>query len=461
MDAKDRRIKELERENSELQATIKKLELLVVELRARVDELERQVALNSSNSSKPPSSDGLRKKSKNRSLREINNKKFGGQVGHSGDTLKQIDNPDITIEYDIGQCSACGGSLVDMPVTEVIERQEIDIVVKKVVTAYKASVKVCSCGKKNTAAMPEHMKAPVQYGANIRAMSVYLTNQFIAKARISNIYRDLFHLSISDTTLVSFDNECAEKLAPFYDAVLEVIKNAAVKHMDETGMRVANKTQWTHVISTELLTHYRIDPKRGNLLTGLVGKIIHDHWKPYLTIDDVLHAFCNAHHLRELKALIDVDDEKWAQDMYTLLKDASHLENPSSEQQLEISDKYDQIVAAGLKYHNGLGQFKPNSRKKRPGHNLLIRLRNFKTETLRFLYDPSVPFTNNLAERDLRMMKLKQKVSGCFRTEQGARTFAIIRSFVSTVQKQSKNIFQYLSDLFNNQFDLQSVLDPI
>jgi len=296
--------------------------------------------------------------------------------------------------------------------------------------------------------------------ANVRAMGVYLTNQFISKARISNIFQDLFQLSISDTTLIAFDEECAERLAPFYAAVLEVIKKAGVKHMDETGMRVANKTQWTHVISTALLTHYRIDPKRGSLLTGIIGKIVHDHWKPYLTLDDVLHVFCNAHHLRELKALIDVDEEKWAQDMYTLLKEASYLEFPSPAQQLEISDKYDQIVVAGLKYHNKLKPFKRNSRKRRPGHNLLLRLRDFKVEILRFLYDSDVPFTNNLAERDLRMMKLKQKISGCFRTEHGARTFAIIRSFISTVQKQCKNIFQYLSDVFNNQFDLHSILDP-
>jgi len=306
--------------------------------------------------------------------------------------------------------------------------------------------------------MPKHIKAPVQYGANVRAMGVYFTNQFIAKDRISNIFQDLFGLSISDTTLISFDDECAEKLTPFNDAVLEAIKKAAVKHLDETGMRVTSKTQWVHVISTTLLTHYRIDPKRGSLLQGIVGKIVHDHWKPYFTLEDVLHALCNAHHLRELKALIEVDKEAWAQDMYTLLKEASRLETPSPEQQQSISAEYDRIVTTGLAYHIGLDEFKPNSRKKRPGHNLLIRLGNFKTETLRFFYDATVPFTNNLAERDLRMMKLKQKVSGSFRSERGAKTFAAIRSFVSTVQKQNKNIFQYLRQVFNDEFDLYSLV---
>jgi len=452
MDAKDRRIKELERENAELRELVKKL-------LSRIEELERQLALNSGNSSKPPSSDGLRKKSKNRSLREFSCHKLGGQIGHKGDTLKQTDNPDITLTYDTERCSSCGNSLAGTTATEIIEKQETDVVVKKIVTAHKATVKVCSCcGKKNTAAMPEHIKAPTQYGANIRAIGVYFTNQFIAKDRISDIFQDLFQLSVSDTTLQAFDEECAERLSPFNEAVLEAIKKAAVKHVDETGMRITSKTQWVHVISTVLLTHYRVDPKHGSLLKGIVGKIVHDHWKPYFTINDVLHVLCNAHHLRELKALIEIDEESWAQDMYTLLKEASYLENPSAGLQQEISDKYDQIVTAGLKYHNGLKPFKPNSRKRRPGHNLLLRLRDFKVETLRFLYDPDVPFTNNLAERDLRMIKLKQKVSGSFRTVRGAHIFAAIRSFVSTVKKQNKNVFQYLKSVFNDQFDLRSLV---
>lgn len=371
MDAKDRRIQELE---LIVAAQAKRIDALL----ERIEELERSLALNSSNSSKPPSSDGLRKKSKNRSLREIASNKFGGQIGHKGDTLKQSGSPDVVHEYDVDRCSSCGCSLVDTPATEIVERQEVDVVVKKLVTAHKASVKVCSCGKKNTAAMPEYIKAPVQYGANVRAMGVYLGNQFIAKDRISDIFRDLFQLSMSDTTLIAFDEECAEKLASFYATALESIKKADVKHADETGMRVANKTQWVHVISTALLTHYRINPKRGSLLTGIIGKMVHDHWKPYFTLDGVLHALCNAHHLRELKALIEVDEEKWAQDMYTLLKEASYLENPSSVKQLKISDKYDQIVAAGLEYHNGLAPFKLNRKKRRPGHNLLLRLRDYE-----------------------------------------------------------------------------------
>jgi transposase len=257
---------------------------------------------------------------------------------------------------------------------------------------------------------------------------------------------------------MKFDAECAEKLVPFNEAALEAIKKAAIKHMDESGIRIMKKTEWVHVISTALLTHYRIDPKRGSLLEGIIGKIIHDHWKPYFTLEDVLHALCNAHHLRELKALIEIEKELWAKEMFELLKNAARLENPTAEQQQAISDQYDQIVVKGLAYHVGLGPLKPNSVKKRIGHNLLIRLRDFKTETLRFLYDSEVPFTNNLAERDIRLVKLKQKVSGGFRTHVGAEIFVSIRSLVSTVQKQGKSIFQYLIDIFNDCFDLHSLI---
>jgi transposase len=306
--------------------------------------------------------------------------------------------------------------------------------------------------------MPKHLKAPMQYSAKVHAIGVYLGQQFIPKDRTSAVFKDLFDIEISDTTLMKFDAECAEKLVPFNEAALEAIKKAAIKHMDESGIRIMKKTEWVHVISTALLTHYRIDPKRGSLLEGIIGKIIHDHWKPYFTLEDVLHALCNAHHLRELKALIEIEKELWAKEMFELLKNAARLENPTEEQQQAISDQYDQIVVKGLAYHVGLGPLKPNSVKKRIGHNLLIRLRDFKTETLRFLYDSEVPFTNNLAERDIRLVKLKQKVSGGFRTHVGAEIFVSIRSLVSTVQKQGKSIFQYLIDIFNDCFDLHSLI---
>jgi transposase len=437
---------------------IQELEVLVSSLFKRIEELERRLGLNSGNSSKPPSSDGLRKASKARSLRDSNSNKFGGQVGHKGNTLNQTDSPNITVNHAPIACSACGDSLENVLEADVIEKQEIDILIQKQIIAHKASVKICRCGKKNTGIMPEHIKAPVQFSTNIRAMSVYLTNQFISKSRIEDIFQDLFGVTITDTTLMLFDEECAQKLTLFNDTALDAIKKAAVKHADETGMRVVGKTEWVHLISTALLTHYRLDKKRGSLLQGIIGKIVHDHWKPYFTLDEVIHVLCNAHHLRELRALIELDKEIWAQYMYDLLKDASKLVSPLPAQQQKISGQYDQIIEEGLKHHESLEPFKAGSRKKRPGHNLLIRLRDFKAETLRFLYDVEAPFTNNAAERDLRMIKLKQKVSGSFRTKSGAKAFLATRSFISTVQKQSKNILKHIRDVFNDTLDVHSLV---
>jgi transposase len=443
MDKKDLRIKELESQ--------------IKELFEKIAELERRLSLNSTNSSKPPISDGLKKVTRTKSLRNSNSKKFGGQIGHKGDTLRQTDNPDVTRNYEPLNCTACGNSLEDSAVQDTIERQEIDIIIKKQVIAHKATVKICSCGNRNIGNIPENIKAPVQFSNNVKTIAVYLTNQFISKSRIERIFSDLFGINLSDTALIKFDTDCAKKLIPFYVLVAWAVKNAAIKNADETGVRIAKKTNWLHVLCNEMLTYYRVHEKRGNMLDGITGTLVHDHWKPYF-IMNVMHALCNAHHLRELQSFIEIEKESWAKEMFDLLTTASKIQEPSPEQQTEISKKYDTIIAAGLKYHEGMAPLKEKSKKKRPGHNLLLRLRDFKDDTLRFLYDKDVPFTNNLAERDLRMMKLRQKVSGCFRTFNGAETFAIIRSFVSTSSKQGQNIFQALLNVFNNTLDFSSLV---
>ncbi len=444
MDTKDKRIHELEE--------------LVKKLLARIEELERRLALNSKNSSKPPSSDGLSKKPAPKSLREKTGKKMGGQIGHVGDTLKQINNPDNTIEYDLEACITCGESLLEVPIAEIIERQEIDVVIEKKVIAHKAFVKTCKCGKKNTAPMPKHIKAPVQYGQNVRALAIYLANQFVPKERTAQFFQEICQISISDTTLMSYDAECAQNLTEFHKAVLVAIKQTDVGHFDETGLRVGGKTQWAHVSSTGQLTHYRISEKRGDIVNDFTGIAVHDHWKSYGNMVNAQHAFCNAHHLRELRALFEIDKEKWAKDMYSLLIEASRINNPTLEQIENISQHYDRILNSGLIFHLGLKPFGKTGRKKRAGHNLLLRLSKYKPETLRFLYDTRVPFTNNLAERDLRMVKLRQKVSGCFRTQEGVNNFAVTRSFISTLRKQDKNVFYNLSQAINGQIDVSSFL---
>jgi transposase len=233
--------------------------------------------------------------------------------------------------------------------------------------------------------------------------------------------------------------------------------------MDETGFRIGGKTQWLHVASTGLLTFYRVCARRGSLLAHVVGIVVHDHWKPYYTMRGVLHALCNAHHLRELKALVEIEKEDWARKMQRLLRRACHATNLAREHGVCLKPRliesfersYDAILAQGLALHEAEQPLaraatrkhcKPRGRApRRTGHNLILRLATRKQDTLRFLHDPAVPFTNNQAERDGRMMKLRQKISGGFRSLEGASDFAVIRSFLSTAKKQGWTIIEALA----------------
>jgi transposase len=424
---------------------------MIEELQVRIAALERRLNIDSSNSSKPPSADGYKKP--RRSLRQQTGKKSGGQPGHVGKTLGQIDNPDIVKQYDVNTCVQCGESLSEVIGAEE-RRQVFDIKIDRQIIEHRALIKKCKCGIRNSA-MPKDIKAPIQYSSQVKAMASYLsTSQLLPKARTAEMFDDIFGIPISEASLVTIDSECAKKLEEFDRAAVESIKQAVTKHADETGTRIAKKLWWMHVLSNEIMTHYRVSPKRGELLSDIIGVIIHDHWKPYFTLPDVLHALCNAHHVRELKAIVEYDKEPWAKDMTDLLIESSRLESPTLIQQQSISDRYDQIIMNGFALHATLDIYKPGSRKKRPALNLLIRLRDFKTETLRFLYDTTAPFTNNLAERDLRMIKVKQKISGSFRSEQGARDFARTRSLISTSKKQHKNVFSALTSVFDGSFNV-------
>ena len=443
-----------------LKARIERLESELARALAKIIELERRFGLNSSNSSKPPSSDGLRKQIISR--REKSDKAFGGQVGHEGDTLRHVTNPDEIRDYQAQYCAGCNASLENAPIVDVEERQEFDIVMRRHVIAHRVHIKQCTnCKGKTGTGFPEHIKSYAQYGHKVRALCVYLTNQFISKERIEEFFRDCFGITISDTALIAYDKQCADALAPFMALVEQKVMDAPIKHADETGVRIAKSIKWVHVLSTALWTHYRISG-RGDMPIGISGVIVHDHWKSYLKITQALHAFCNAHHVRELRAAHEIDMELWADAMMKLLVNASKLIDPSSQEIAVIERKYDDIIADGIAYHSTLGPPHEGRRKKRPGHNLLLRLQKFKTETLRFLHNRDVPFTNNLAERDLRMIKLHQKVSGCFRTTHGAECFATIRSFVSTLRKQGVSILQALNDLMSTGFstDLLSALMP-
>jgi transposase len=455
--------------NAESAAQLSREELiaLVAALRAHIAELERRIGLNSSNSGKPPSSDGLKKPARVSSLRERSGKKPGGQKGHKGETLRQVTDPNEVVNHYPPACSMCGVGLNPKTSVGHSARQVFDLPQPQplVVTEHRAHDCECTaCGAKTRALFPDSVNAPVQYGARITAFIIYLLHyQLLPENRLATLMADLFGVKVATATIARMSRACAERLHGFVETVRDLVAGAPVKHMDETGFRIGGKTQWLHVASTALLTFYRVCAKRGSLLANVVGIVVHDHWKPYYTIEGVLHALCNAHHLRELKALVEIEKEEWARKMQRLLRRACHITNRARERGVPLRPRliecferrYDAILAEGLAFHEiqlplvraaiKAGGKRRGRAPRRTGHNLLLRLAKHKEDTLRFLRDPTIPFTNNQAERDGRMMKLRQKISGGFRSLQGAMDFALIRSFVSTARKQGWNIIDALS----------------
>jgi transposase len=435
----------------------------VAALRTETAELKRRLGMNSSNSGKPPSSDGYKKKPRLTNLREKTGKPSGGQEGHEGQTLRQVDTPDKVIDHCPSACAGCGAVLGMEQVMGYRKRQVFDLPEPHPlqVTEHRAHCGVCPCcGEVTEAAFPDDVTAQTQYGARVATWVVYLqTWHLLPEARVGEVMRDMFGVCLSAATGAAMGHRKAEEWTALAAHIGEQVKQAAVKHLDETGLRIAGVLQWLHVASTWLLTFYRTSSKRGAMLEGVAGIIVHDFWRPYFTINGVAHALCNAHHLRELKLLIEVENEPWAVAMFRFLRHTCHAANLARDRNQPLNPtflvwlqaRYDRILAQGLTFYEGLPPLETSPRKqrgrtrRRKGHNLVLRLRDHKEDTLRFLTNPVVPFTNNQAERDIRMMKLKQKISGCFRADTGAQTFVTIRTVLSTAKKQGWNILNTLT----------------
>jgi len=443
-------------ENARLLAEISARDKIISGLLTRVAELERQLGLNSSNSGKPPSSDGLKRPPRTTSLREPSGRKPGGQKGHPGTTLRQTEHPDTTFNHLPKACPNCGEALGMVDSVGHQARQVFDLPDPQPVQVTEHRVHECRCGKCGASArgeFPGTVTAPVQYGPNVAATAAYLSAEhYIPEDRIARHLHDLHALDISPASIATMLQRKADGLARFTNAVEQAVGTAPVKHGDETGLRIGGTLRWLQVAATTLLTFYHVTLKRGEIITGMTGVLVHDHFGPYFGLAGVLHALCNAHHLRELKALIEIEKEHWAKDMAKLLRLACHAANQARGSPVRASfvaaftARYRRIVTEGLTFHEALppldrpGKKKRGRPKRRPGHNLLIRLRDHEEAVLRFLHDPAVPFTNNIAELAARMMKVKMKISGCFRTIEGARVFAILRGTADTARKQGWNI---------------------
>jgi len=435
-----------------------RMEAQVRELRRQVKELKARLARNSTNSHQPPSSDGLAKAApKPKSLRTKSGRRPGGQVGHPGHTLQPVARPDHVHVHQLGccPCGACRGrSLAPEPVLGHEKRQVFELPEKPLeVTEHQAEIKCCPVsGRRVTAAFPEGVTAPAQYGPRFKAQMVYFNDEhFIPYQRLTRICQDLYGQPLSEATVATANQHAYDHLAPFEQRVLELLPQAPVNGCDESGVRVAQRLHWLHVVSNLWLTFYGVHPKRGveamddlGILPRCKNWLIHDHWKPYFTYTDCLHALCNEHHLRELKFLHEEHQEDWAQEMSAFLLDCLERRKKQGvldEQQFKrVRTQYRALLKKGRRRHPRRTERGAQSK----AANLLDRLEGFDLNVLAFTVFAEVPFTNNGAERDLRMEKTRQKVSGCFRTLHGARVFARIRSYISTCRKQGRNILKAL-----------------
>jgi len=423
---------------------------LILNLEKRIEDLEARLKMNSRNSSKPPSSDGLNKRSP-KSLRKKGTRNTGGQPGHEGKTLEQVDNPDQSYELKLERCPDSGVALGEKQIVGTITRQVFDLPTPKLeVTEYIAHIYRLDSGKQIHSDFPTGVDSPVQYGFHFQAWLVYLSDyQMIPLRRIRSMCADLFGYSVSDATIVAARERCADNLEGFMQVTGERLGNAAVLHAEETGMRVEKKTVWLHSLSNAEYTLYHIDPKRGydaiermGILKNYSGWLVHDFWPAYFRLL-CKHAMCNQHIVRELTYF----EEKysWAAKMKALLLQS--FEKPSEHSFEQWQQAYSKLLEDGYAEID----FKPEKSRKQRGRcakpkelNLLNRLKQYQSSVLAFLKEAEVPFTNNQAEQDVRMAKVKQKVSGCFRSWKGAALFATIRSYISTSIKQKQGVFEAL-----------------
>jgi transposase len=463
-----------QRQVAELVAQIEQLvdahQRELASLTARIEQLEARLNKDSHNSHKPPSSDGPAKPPRPRSLRQRSGKKSGGQAGHPGVTRVLVDDPDVVVPHVPMICAGCGAALATAPEVHRERRQVIEIPrPRPEVTEHQAAHKVCPvCQTVTAGEFPVEVAQPVQYGPRTKAAAVYLqTYQLLPYERTVEALKDLFGVSLSEGTLTSAQRIAYTRLEPVEQAIQDGLRQADVAHVDESGIRVAGRTEWVHVMSTAVLTFYAYHAKRGRdafkaigLLLGFAGRRVHDAWAPYLKLPG-LYALCNAHLLRELIGLHEDTGQPWVQKLIALLLSMkAAVAQARAAGQTTLPPKqcagyeaaYTRFLNEGLRANPPPKPTGQRGRPKQtPARNLLDRLEKHRGAILAFLHDFAVPFDNNQAERDLRMLKIKHKVSGCFRSPEGAAHFCRIRGYISTLRKQDYSILDGLTSVFAGQ----------
>ena len=452
-------------QNDQQQLQIDQQAVQIEMLLAKISELEDRLNKNSQNSNKPPSSDGLKKKPKQKSaFGRKKGKKSGGQPGHKGKTLEMVSSPDHIKPLLPSHCG-CGGALDKLKAKVVESRQVFDLPEPKLeITEYlKLGCSCDQCGRYNEGEFPGDVIAHVQYGFGVKALVVLLNVSFkVPIKKIRCLFGDLYGYAINDNTIIKASKKCYEQLAPSEKIIKRNLLESLVVHFDETGMRVAGKLHWLHTACTKTLTYLFIHAKRGkqaladsdSILVDFTNWAIHDCWSSYFNFDKCLHAICGAHILRELQAL-EEKETQWATWFKRYLLTLYHLSEKgikslTAAQQHKALSLFETIWAYADQAEPP--PQKPKGKRGRPkaskGRNLLTRLKKHQAALLAFSYIEEVPFTNNQAERDLRPAKTKQKVSGCFRTLKGAQIYARIHGFISTIRKQQLSVFKELKGTF-------------
>jgi transposase len=443
-----------------LQQQVEELQKTVAAQAAEIQRLRDQLAKNSRNSGKPPSSDGLNKP-RTRSLRKKTGRRSGGQKGHKGQTLEMVEQPDHVQTHQALQCPGCATDLRSVEPCEVERRQVFDIPPVHVeVTEHQAEVKVCpNCGNQVKGDFPPDVTQPVQYGSRIKAQVSYLNNyQLVPWARTCELLGDFYKHTPAEAMVLESNAAVVDSIEPSLEATWQQLIASDVVHFDESGLRVEGSLNWLHVASTVSLTYYGVHPKRGQdgmkalgILPAFEGRAVHDCWQSYFAFDNCQHALCNAHILRDLLFIVEQYEQNWAEQMIQLLLEIKAEVDIAPVDQMSLSPerlahferRYDQLISRGLAANPPPADPPPKKRgrkKQSAPKNLLDRLQEHKLKVLAFMYDFRVPFDNNLAERDVRMVKIKQKVSGAFRTRTGAETFCAIRSYISTARKHGANV---------------------
>src|SRR5437588_7326864 len=454
------------------QEHMKGLEGLIEALRERVKTLERQQAKDSHNSSLPPSSDRFVRAPK--SLRKTSGKKPGGQPGHRGHHLRQVQTPDEVLIHPVIECSYCHHDLRAQPACMPERRQVIDLPVKRLwVREHRVEEKQCPlCSHLTRACFPAAVSAPAQYGTAIQGIATYLVEgQSVPYARASQLLRELLGVQLSAGSIASFVTSCHQQLTEVESSLKAALVKTKVIHQDETGLRVGQAGWWVHVCSTQRLTHYAAHPSRGRIALDAIGiaprfrgTSVHDGYASYQGYC-FTQACCNVHHLRELTFVEEELKQLWAckvKDRLVDMKAEVERAKALGQHALDVLvlarflRRYEELLSEGYRANppppppqkSEHAKRKPGRAKQTPARNLLDRLSGGKWAVLRFLHDFAVPFDNNQAERDLRMIKVQQKVSGCFRTEQGVAMFCRIRSYLSTLRKQGIELFSALEHTF-------------